>query len=661
MKKSISLPPITVSEKDLPWLPQNAEVKLEDVLEVLNLNTTSSTELTLDELVLGEDMTPHTQTSYEQWLAGEAQSIVAQLAQAYEDGTLTTELNAEFVTQFKRFLNGPLLMKLKRNYRQRIEMTPVELTVDGYKEMKHPYLNGSWNVSMPVNLVPNIERFTMGDIVSTYQFNESRSAAHLTSIIFLHLDDAQIIPQTLKEALGELVQPAFFDDLQRLGLGESVEAALVRTLVGRSEDMKASLKEALAEQQQLEADLADKRRTLQQEQDKLSVEEQSWISALAEVKRLMASEDEQQREEVEILPYNSKTFIQDLQKLYLHNNDVKALVYEETLIRKFFYSLQANILTVLSGPSGTGKSSIIESLADCVENVKVKMISVQSSWTDATDLLGYFHPNDKTFVPTPFMEALVEAVQNPNEIHIICLDEMNLAHVEYYFSEILSAREKKKPSIYLYPNKHLQMAKLVLQDETASTERKRNAAELLTLYPPEFILPDNVRFVGTLNMDHTVKPLSPKVVDRSFIIEVNHLEPKKKKALKQKLDKDKMTGKINYDYAQFTQTHLVEKDYKKLVEEIEALGLLFEKHPNVPLNSRGMKHMEAFFSFAETPAVAKSLVDSVVYGKLLPRIEVKRAVLEEDIPAMTRALATYTESQQKWDAMLQKPYTVNFW
>lgn len=75
------------------------------------------------------------------------------------------------------------------------------------------------------------------------------------------------------------------------------------------------------------------------------------------------------------------------------------------------------------------------------------MIPVQSSWTDTQDLIGYFHPTDKTFVPTPFMEALAEASKNSNKLFLICLDEMNLAHVEYYFSELLSAREEKKSCI----------------------------------------------------------------------------------------------------------------------------------------------------------------------------------------------------------------------
>ncbi|MER2107244.1 MAG: AAA family ATPase [Solibacillus sp.] len=600
-------------------------------------------------------------TPYEQWLAGDGKQIVAQLAAAYEKDTLTIELNAKFVKQFKRFLNGSLLMKVKRKQRQ-IEVTLVELTANGYREMRHPFLQRSWEISKPIHLVPNADDFQVGDIVSTHQFDEMRNTAYLTSILFLHLDDAKVVPQTLQQALGELVQPAFFEELVSTGLEDSVEAVVVRTLVRRNSELKQQLQVALDEQLQLARDVEQEKLDLEQEKLALSEEQRKWTETIAFMEKLMEEDAEQEQEdEIELLPYDSKKFIQDLQKLYFHNNEFKSLMYDETLIRKFFYSLQANILTVLSGPSGTGKSSIIESLADCVENVKVKMISVQSSWTDATDLLGYFHPNDKTFVPTPFMEALVDAAKNPHEIHIVCLDEMNLAHVEYYFSEILSAREKKKPSIYLYPKKHQQMAKLILLDDTASLERKRNATELVKLYEPEFIIPENVRFVGTLNMDHTVKPLSPKVVDRSFIIEVNHLSLDDKKALKKRLEKTKLTGKIRYDYAQFKEKRLEEKDYKKLVTEIEELCELLEPYPNAALNSRGYKHIQAFLSFAESPTIAKSLVDSIVYSKVLPRIEVKRAMVEEDIPRITTKLAGYAQSSEKWATMLQKPYTVSFW
>ncbi|WP_228711462.1 hypothetical protein [Raoultella planticola] len=53
---------------------------------------------------------------------------------------------------------------------------------------------------------------------------------------------------------------------------------------------------------------------------------------------------------------------------------------------------------------------------------------------------------------TPFLEALIEAKQNPDIPYFICLDEMNLARVEYYFADFLSKLEERneQPTIQLY-------------------------------------------------------------------------------------------------------------------------------------------------------------------------------------------------------------------
>ncbi|KMN41283.1 McrB family protein [Lysinibacillus sp. LK3] len=599
------------------------------------------------------------QTPYEKWLKADGKETVVKLEEAYRNNQLTPELNAEFVFEFKRFINGLLLVRIKRVHKQIIGV-PVELTAEGYKEMKHPFLQAIWEISKPINMVKNPERFKIGDVISV-NFNETRNQNHITSLLFLHLDDAEILPQNLKEAIGELVHPEFFEDLKKITLEEPLEAVLMKKLIIHNEEIQIKLQNSLTEQKKLEEEIKQQKQQVIKAQERLNESEKEWLSIITEIKKLVGQDIGEEAETLKILPNNQETFISDLQKLYYHNNDKRALIYEEHLIRKFFYSLQANLLTVLTGPSGTGKSSIIEGLEDCLENVKVKMISVQSSWTDAQDLLGYFHPNDKAFVPTPFMEALAEASKNKNILYVICLDEMNLAHVEYYFSEILSAREKKKPSIYLYPKKHLEIAKLVLKDKNASLERKRNAAELLDLYRAEFNIPENVRFVGTLNMDHTVKPLSPKVLDRSFVIEVVHLPMESKKELKQHLEGNPLHGKVNFSIDRFKKKHLTDNDTKHIIEEIESLCEILEQYPNASLNSRGYKHIREILHYAHSVEIAEQLIDGIIFGKVLPRIEMKRDLLEESFDDISNKLAQYEESNKRWNKMKKNQYTVSFW
>ena len=121
---------------------------------------------------------------------------------------------------------------------------------------------------------------------------------------------------------------------------------------------------------------------------------------------------------------------------------------------------------------------------------------------------------------------------------------MNLVRVEYYFSEILSAMETEDKILRLYsPYDYAARERRLVQkiipfcEEFAALSsenqdlwlKQHKEKELCSLkeqwdtlhrYQAKFVLPKNVQFAGTLNMDETTKELSPKVLDRSFIIEI---------------------------------------------------------------------------------------------------------------------------------------------
>ena len=217
------------------------------------------------------------------------------------------------------------------------------------------------------------------------------------------------------------------------------------------------------------------------------------------------------------------------------------LDYEPHVIREFLGAMRTNQIIILSGPPGTGKSSLPQAIAKYI-HAKCRMVSVQPSWTDNQDLLGFYDPTRGRFVATPFMDILVEAGQDPSAQYLVCLDEMNLVRVEYYFSELLSVMEINDPDrrkLRLYsPFDHQRRKEDCKKRFAALTERVRQgdqdavnacsaaAAELAALnrYPAEFPIPGNVHFVGTLNMDESTKELSPKVLDRSFIIDIRRAD-----------------------------------------------------------------------------------------------------------------------------------------
>ena len=80
---------------------------------------------------------------------------------------------------------------------------------------------------------------------------------------------------------------------------------------------------------------------------------------------------------------------------------------------------------------------LVKSFADAIGG-KAFIIPVKPNWTSAEDLLGYYNPLEKKYLATPFLEALLEAQNNPTIPYFICLDEMNLARIEYYFADFLS-------------------------------------------------------------------------------------------------------------------------------------------------------------------------------------------------------------------------------
>ena len=202
--------------------------------------------------------------------------------------------------------------------------------------------------------------------------------------------------------------------------------------------------------------------------------------------------------------------------------------YEDELIRQFLMSLCTTQITMLCGEPGTGKTTFATEMAHAL-GAKLTTISVQNNWTDSSDLLGYYNPMDKTYYGTEFLEATIaarrdwdkakaeygHAARRHARLHIICLDEMNLSRIEYYFAEFLSKLQLKEGDrkLSLLPF----MVGKSVDESPEGADDGTNPDALNELC--DFVLPPNLRFVGTLNMDATTQSLSPKVIDRSLFIE----------------------------------------------------------------------------------------------------------------------------------------------
>ncbi len=178
------------------------------------------------------------------------------------------------------------------------------------------------------------------------------------------------------------------------------------------------------------------------------------------------------------------------------------LYYELDMMRYFVASLGTSRIIILQGISGTGKTSLPYAFGKFVQRDST-VVSVQPSWRERTELYGYFNEFTKRYSETEFLKAIYEA-NYFREPHIIILDEMNIARVEYYFAEMLSIMELPRQE-----------------------ERKVDIVTAVWENDPCLIdggkvqISDNIWFIGTINNDDSTFAVADKVYDRAIPIDLD--------------------------------------------------------------------------------------------------------------------------------------------
>ena len=188
----------------------------------------------------------------------------------------------------------------------------------------------------------------------------------------------------------------------------------------------------------------------------------------------------------------------------------KGFNYDGQLIENFYLSLKAKPFVILAGTSGTGKTRLVRLFAEAIQ-AQYKLVSVRPDWSDSSDLFGHVDLNQK-FIPGAIIDFVKQAELNPTKPYFLCLDEMNLARVEYYMSDILSAIETRR-----YESGR------IVTDPVIPSSNYGNDSSAAGRYG-KVILPGNLYIVGTVNMDETTFPFSKKVLDRANTIEFSYVD-----------------------------------------------------------------------------------------------------------------------------------------
>jgi 5-methylcytosine-specific restriction endonuclease McrBC GTP-binding regulatory subunit McrB len=201
----------------------------------------------------------------------------------------------------------------------------------------------------------------------------------------------------------------------------------------------------------------------------------------------------------------------------------KGLRFSGEIIARYVLSLQTKPFVILTGISGTGKTKIAQIFADfilqeaSVQDLEArrKFIPVRPDWMDNRGLLGFYNLLDEKYHATPLLQLLLKAQEPASEGKpcFVILDEMNLAKVEQYFSDFLSVMESRTSD-----NPQGEMIQL------HAFEKPRETVGGRLVVPNRLGIPSNVFFTGTVNVDESTYMFSPKVLDRSNVIEFNEVD-----------------------------------------------------------------------------------------------------------------------------------------
>lgn len=253
-----------------------------------------------------------------------------------------------------------------------------------------------------------------------------------------------------------------------------------------------------------------------------------------------------------------KAFGINFSKKAVHKNIMNTV---HNVFLNYLTALRTKPFMLLAGISGTGKSRIVRKLAQATVTEELQkaegykgtdfandrwtlhspanfeLIQVKPNWHNSMDVIGYLsNIPSPHYVFTPFIEFIVKAWQHSEVPFFLCLDEMNLAPVEEYFAEFLSAIESRSfegreymtdPIIKPFNSFGEDVAKMMVNtlfpNFTAGDTESALTKVIKHFRTKGLTLPKNLIVIGTVNMDETTFSFSRKVLDRAMSVEMNEV------------------------------------------------------------------------------------------------------------------------------------------
>ncbi|ACU58950.1 McrB family protein [Chitinophaga pinensis] len=283
--------------------------------------------------------------------------------------------------------------------------------------------------------------------------------------------------------------------------------------------------------------------------------------------------------------------------------------------RKLLMALRTKPFVLLGGNSGTGKSWTARKLAymTCSDPAlrtgdspgNFEMISVRPNWHEPDDLLGYAvtHRGILRYHCTKLLCFMIKAWKYPEVPFILCLDEMNLAQPEHYFSDFLSVLETAR----VHDGRTIYDPFLNADEVTRYSHGDPTFWQQLGLLEnndlrQQFLekgisMPVNLFVIGTVNMNEITRTISTRVLDRAMVIEV------KMKPLQEKLigETEQWEYPPTYEIAAWLMAPPLDR------------FIAYQNHPDIGM--RISRHLEKLYIILEDTKFALS--DRVLHQTLV--------------------------------------------
>ena len=277
-------------------------------------------------------------------------------------------------------------------------------------------------------------------------------------------------------------------------------------------------------------------------------------------------------------------------------------------VANYLICLTQGFITTFAGDPGTGKTSLCRLLAKALglvredDNNRFIEVSVERGWTSHKDFIGYYNPlsksmeisNREVFNALTILDG--EFRRRTAEIapFFMLLDEANLSPLEHYWAAFLR-----------------------LCDFDSVSVRSVNMGGQSILQ-----VPNHLRFMATVNFDHTTEELSPRLIDRSWIIT---LAPEDINTNQVSLSEAGPTKTISFPALMKAFAPKDQKIDPTILEEWNAIQTIFidNKMPIFPRNLKMVRnYFQVAFSCMDTSREENRFapLDYAVAQKILPTL-----------------------------------------